>query len=58
MAGAVQQHEPEHYFVPQPASYPIRGSLALLLLAMGAVLWMNHFVSGPWIVLAGFIVLL
>ena len=51
-------HEPEHYFVPQPASYPIRGSLALLLLAVGAVLWMNHYAPGPWVVLAGFATLL
>src|SRR5262249_30971269 len=58
MAGAVQHHEPEHYFVPQPASYPIRGAPALLLLATGAVLWMNHVGPGPWVTLAGFLVLL
>jgi cytochrome c oxidase subunit III len=46
------------YYVPQPANYPIRGSLALLLLAMGAVLWMNHIPAGPWVTLAGFIALL
>src|SRR5438045_9553133 len=50
--------EPTHYFVPQPANYPIRGSLALLLLAVGAVLWMNHYAPGPWVVLAGFAALL
>jgi len=48
------EHNPDHYFVPQPASYPIRGSLALLLLATGAVLWMNHYPAGPWVVLLGF----
>jgi cytochrome c oxidase subunit 3 len=47
-----------HYFVPEPSYYPIRGSLALLLLAMGAVLWMNHIAAGPWVTLAGFIALL
>ena len=52
------QHNPERYFVPQPANYPIRGSLALLLLATGAVLWMNHYASGPWVVLVGFAALL
>ncbi|MEO8133555.1 MAG: cytochrome c oxidase subunit 3 [Betaproteobacteria bacterium] len=51
-------HNPDHYFVPQPASYPIRGSLALLLLATGAVLWMNHYPPGPWVVLVGFAVLI
>ena len=52
---ATLHHEPERYFVPEPANYPIRGSLALLLLAMGAVLWMNHMDAGPWVTLAGFI---
>ena len=52
------EHNPDRYFVPQPASYPIRGSLALLLLALGAVLWMNHYSSGHWVLLAGFAVLL
>ena len=47
-----------HYFVPEPSTYPIRGSLALLLLAMGAVLWMNHISAGPWLTLAGFAVLI
>ena len=52
------EHKPARYFVPAPANYPIRGSLALLLLAVGAVLWMNHYPSGPWVVLAGFAALL
>jgi cytochrome c oxidase subunit 3 len=52
------EHNPDRYFVPQPANYPVRGSLALLLLAVGAVLWMNHYAPGPWVVLAGFGVLL
>ena len=55
--GAVQ-HNPDRYFVPEPANYPIRGSLALLLLAMGAVLWMNHYAAGPWVLLVGFLALL
>ncbi|MEP7084238.1 MAG: cytochrome c oxidase subunit 3, partial [Betaproteobacteria bacterium] len=54
---AAVEHNPDRYFVPQPANYPIRGSLALLLLATGAVLWMNHVEPGPWVVLAGFAVL-
>ena len=55
---AATEHNPERYYVPEPADYPIRGSLALLLLAVGAVLWMNHYAHGPWVVLAGFVVLL
>ena len=31
----------EKYFVPEPSRYPIFGSIALLLMATGAVFWMN-----------------
>ncbi|MEO8303852.1 MAG: cytochrome c oxidase subunit 3 [Betaproteobacteria bacterium] len=47
-----------YYFVPQPSYWPLVGSLALLLLGMGAALWMNAVAAGPWLVLAGFCVLL
>ena len=53
----IPRHNTDHYFVPQPASYPIRGSIALLLLATGAVLWMNKITAGPWLTLVGFAVL-
>jgi len=46
------------YFVPDPSHYPLVGSAALFLLASGAVLWMNKFASGPYVVLTGFVVLL
>ncbi|MDE2598269.1 MAG: cytochrome c oxidase subunit 3 [Rhodocyclaceae bacterium] len=47
-----------HYFVPQPSHWPIFGSAALLLMANGAVLWMNHIGAGPYLLAAGFCVLL
>jgi cytochrome c oxidase subunit 3 len=47
-----------YYFVPQPSYWPLVGSCALFLLGMGAALWFNSFAAGPWIVLAGFAVLL
>jgi cytochrome c oxidase subunit 3 len=47
-----------YYFVPQPSYWPLVGSFALLLLGMGAALWMNAVAAGPWLVLAGFAVLL
>jgi len=47
-----------YYFVPQPSYWPLVGSLALLLLGMGAAFWMNNFGPGPWILGAGFAVLL
>jgi cytochrome c oxidase subunit 3 len=47
-----------HYFVPQPSHWPITGSLALLLMGSGAAFWMNSVAAGPWMLLAGFCVLL
>ena len=46
------------YFVPQPSYWPIVGSVALLLMGMGAAFWMNSVGAGPWMVGAGFVVLL
>jgi cytochrome c oxidase subunit III len=47
-----------YYYVPQPSHWPITGSCALLLMALGAALWFNSYPAGPWLVLAGFAVLL
>ncbi len=47
-----------NYFVPQPSHWPIVGSVALLLMGMGAAFWMNSVGAGPWMVAAGFAVLL
>ena len=47
-----------YYFVPQPSYWPLVGSAALLLLGMGAAFWMNAVAAGPWLVAAGFVVLL
>jgi len=47
-----------YYFVPQPSHWPILGSCALLLMGTGAAFWFNGYRPGPWIVLAGFCVLL
>lgn len=44
----------EKYFVPEPSRYPIFGSIALLLMATGAVFWMNKVASGPLILALGF----
>ncbi|WP_291993659.1 cytochrome c oxidase subunit 3 [Candidatus Accumulibacter sp. ACC003] len=45
------------YFVPQPSYWPLVGSLALLLLASGAVLMMNSIDHGGYVLLGGFAVL-
>ena len=55
---AAQTDAKPYYFVPQPSYWPLVGSAALLLLGMGAALWMNGYAPGPWMVTAGFAVLL
>jgi cytochrome c oxidase subunit 3 len=54
---AAQTGAKPYYFVPQPSHWPITGSFALLLMGMGAAFWFNNFGPGPWMVLAGFCVL-
>ncbi|MCB1896402.1 MAG: cytochrome c oxidase subunit 3 [Rhodocyclaceae bacterium] len=50
-------HASDHYFVPEPSKFPIFGSIALLLMGSGAVMWLNGVSPGNWMVLAGFLVL-
>ena len=47
-----------YYYVPQPSHYPITGAIALLLMGSGAAFWFNGYPAGPWMVAAGFAVLL
>src|SRR6476646_7827121 len=57
MSTAAQGAKP-YYFVPQPSHWPILGSIALLLMGTGAAFWFNGYSPGPWMVAAGFCVLL
>jgi cytochrome c oxidase subunit 3 len=52
MSAAEQAGKP-YYYVPQPSAWPITGSVALLLMGMGAAFWMNSVAAGPWMVAAG-----
>lgn len=45
------------YFVPQPSHWPLVGSMALLLLATGAVLAMNSIAGGGLVLAGGFVIL-
>jgi cytochrome c oxidase subunit 3 len=46
------------YFVPEPSRWPIFGSIALLLMAFGATMWINReVVIGPWVLALGAAVL-
>ena len=55
---ASQNGAKPYYYVPEPSYWPIMGCCALLLMAFGAAFWFNAYAAGPWLVLAGFIVLL
>ena len=46
------------YYVPEPSRWPIFGSIALLLMAFGAAMWLNHAAAGPYLGAAGFAVLI
>ena len=46
-----------YYFVPQPSHWPITGACALLLMGSGAAFWFNGYAPGPWMVGAGFTIL-
>ena len=46
-------HTLDKYFVPEPSKYPIFGSIALLLSASGAVMWLNRIGAGRWVLLLG-----
>ena len=52
------EHAPSHYYVPHGTRWPILGSVGLFTMMIGAALWLNQFGTGPWIVTAGFGVLL
>jgi len=46
------------YYIPTPSSWPIKGSIALFCMAIGAATWFNDMMPGPWAVLVGFLLLL
>ena len=54
---APQSGAKPYYFIPQPSHWPVTGSCALLLMAVGAATWFNGYSFGPWLVLAGLAIL-
>jgi len=46
-----------HYFVPQPSTWPIFGSFALLFMALGTTLWMNDVGWGKFVLIGGLCIL-
>jgi cytochrome c oxidase subunit 3 len=45
------------YFIPDPSTWPITGSIALLCMATGAASWFNGWAPGKFVVIAGFAIL-
>src|SRR5262249_24568368 len=43
---------------PEPAPYPIIGSIGLLFLMGGLAMWFNESVLGPWSCLIGLVILI
>jgi cytochrome c oxidase subunit III len=50
-------HQDSYYYVPGPSFWPLIGAAALLLMAGGAVLTVNHLSGGGLVLAAGFAVL-
>ena len=48
----------EKYYLPQPSLWPIVGSIALFLMAVGGVMTMHEIHNGGWVLLAGVAVML
>ena len=45
------------YYIPDPSTWPITGSIALLFMASGAASWFNGWAPGKFVVLAGLAIL-
>lgn len=46
-----------YYYVPADSAHPVRASIALLFVLLGAALWVNSIAAGPWLVAAGLLFL-
>jgi len=46
------------YFIPQPSSWPIKGSIGLFCMAIGAATWFNDLLPGWPLLLLGFALLI
>ena len=49
---------PDGYYLPQPSHWPIIGSVALLMMAVGGAFYINHVAGGGWVLVAGLAVLM
>ncbi len=46
-------HSANRYYLPEPSHWPVTGSIGIFLMAIGAVLLINHVGGGGYVLLAG-----
>ncbi len=47
----------QNYYVPHMAKWPIIGAMGLFSLTLGAGFWLYDYAAGPWITLAGAVII-
>ena len=50
---SIQGKEAPYYYVPNDSAHPVRASIALLVVMLGASAWVNGIELGKWAVFAG-----
>lgn len=45
------------YYLPSPSSWPLKGSIALICIVVGAANWMHNVSFGPYLLFFGFLML-
>ncbi|MGH8670605.1 MAG: cytochrome c oxidase subunit 3, partial [Burkholderiales bacterium] len=53
----MSEHQHGGYYLPSPSHWPITGSIALLFMAGGAAMWINHVGGGPVVLGLGALIL-
>jgi len=49
--------KPGSYYLPAPSSWPIKGSIALICIVVGAANWLHEVSVGPYLLFFGFLML-
>lgn len=52
---SVHVKEAPYYYVPADSAHPVRTSICLLAMGLGAATWVNDVSWGKWLLLAGFL---
>lgn len=53
-----QTHSEQHYYVPEPVSYPVTTSAGLLALASGFIFKINDYPAGKWMMILGAVLII